>query len=68
MENFILFILFLAVLGLCCCAGPSLVAANKDHSLGVVRGCLVTEVSLIVDHGLSGSQASVVAAGCSSEL
>ena len=48
MEYFILFILFLAVLGLCCCAGPSLVAANKDHSLGVVRGCLVTEVSLIV--------------------
>ena len=68
MEYFILFILFLAVLGLCCCAGPSLVAANKDHSLGVVRGCLVTEVSLIVEHGLSGSQASVVAAGCSSEL
>ena len=52
MDYFILFILVLAVLGLCCCAGPSLVAANEGSSLAVVRGRLVTEVSLTVERGL----------------
>ena len=51
------------MLGLCCCIGPFLVAANKGYSLVVVCGLLVTEVSLTVEHGLSGSRASVAAVG-----
>ena len=42
---------FLAVLGLCCCVGFSLVSENKVWSLVVVCGLLTAGVSL-VDHGL----------------
>ena len=45
--------LFLAVLGLHCCTGSSLVAASGDPSLVAVLGLLVAVVSL-VEHGLSG--------------
>ena len=42
----------LAVLGLHCCAGFSLVAASGDHPLVVVLGCLIVVVSLIAEQGL----------------
>ena len=41
----------LAVPGLCCCAGFSLVAEGGGYSLVVVHGLLVAVVSL-VEHGL----------------
>ena len=45
--------LFLAVLGLHCCMGFSLVAASGDPSLVAVRRLLVAVASL-VERGLSG--------------
>ena len=39
----ILFIYFLAVLGLCCCAGLSLAATSEGSSLWVVLGLLTAE-------------------------
>ena len=44
---FSLYILFLAVLGLCCWVGFSLVAASRGHSLIVVLGVLPGVVSLL---------------------
>ena len=43
---------FLAVLGLCCCVGFSLVVENGDYSLVVVRGLLIVAASLVVEHRL----------------
>ena len=43
---------FLAVLGLCCCAGSSLVAATEGCSLAVVRGFLVAMASLVAERRL----------------
>ena len=51
--------LFLVVLGLCCCVGFSLVAANGGYSLVVMCGLLIVVASLVVEHGLQGMQASV---------
>ena len=49
----ILFIyLLLAVLGLCCCAGFSLVAASRGYSLLATQGLLVAAVSPVVAHRL----------------
>ena len=54
----ILFIyLFLAVLGLCCCAGFSLAAASRGYSLVVAQGLLVAVVSPVVEHRLYSVQA-----------
>ena len=39
--------LFLAVLGLCCCLGFSLVTVNGGYSLVVVRGCLISVASTL---------------------
>ena len=58
----ILFLYFLAVLGLCCCAGFSLVAASKGYSPGVMRGLLTAVASLVAEHGLQGPRASAVVA------
>ena len=44
--------LFLAVLGLHCCAGFSLVVASRDCTLVVVRGLLFAVASLVVEPGL----------------
>ena len=52
----------MTILGLCCYIGFSLVAASGSYSLGVVCRLLVAVVSLVVEHGLEGVQASVVAA------
>ena len=55
-------IYLLAVLGLCCCTGVSLVGSSKCYSLVAVCGLHVAVPSLSVEHGLWGKQASVVAA------
>ena len=46
-NNFIY--LFLAVLGLHCCAGFSLVVATGDYSLVVVLGLLIAVASLFAE-------------------
>ena len=49
----ILFIyLFLAVLGLHCCAGFSLAADSRGYSLYVARGLLTAVASPVTEHGL----------------
>ena len=54
-RNFILFLqnvfiyLFLAMLGLCCCSGFSLVAASGGYSLVVAHGLLILVVPLAVE-------------------
>ena len=44
--------LFSTVLGLCCCAGFSLVAVSRGHSLVVVNGLLIGAAPLFAEHGL----------------
>ena len=44
-----LFIYLLAVLGLCCCTGFSLVAVSEGYSLVVVNRLLVAVASLAVE-------------------
>ena len=56
------FILFLAVLGLRCCAGFSLVAASRGHSPVAVRGLLIVVASLVAEHELYQGQVGVVVA------
>ena len=51
--------LFLAVLGLRCCLGFSLVGANRGYSLVAVCGFLPEVASPCVEHGLQGEWASV---------
>ena len=41
--------LFLSVLGLCCCAGFSLIAESWSYSLAVVRRLLTMVVSLVAE-------------------
>ena len=48
----ILSIYFLVILGLCCCAGFSLVVANGGNSLVVVHGRLIAVASLVAERGL----------------
>ena len=50
------YLFFLAMLGLCWCAGFSLVVSG-GYSLVVVCGLLVAVVSFVVECGLQGSQA-----------
>ena len=42
--------------------GFSLVSANGGYSLAVVSGLLIVVASLVAEHGLKGSQASIAAA------
>ena len=44
--------LFLVVLGLCCCVGFSLVAANGGYSLVMVCGLLIVVTSLVAEYRL----------------
>ena len=61
-----MYLLFLAVLGLGCCVGFSLVAVSRGYSL-VEHGLLIVVASLVAEHRLQGVQASaVVARGLSS--
>ena len=50
--NFYLFILFSAVLGLCCCTWLSLLLASGGCSLAAVRRLLIAAASLVAEHGL----------------
>ena len=50
------------MLSLHCCTGFSLVVESWDHPLAAVPRLLVVGVSLVVEHGLQGGQASVVVA------
>ena len=59
---FYLFIyLFLAVLGLCCCIGFSLVSVIRGYSLTVVHGLLTEVASLVAEHRLWSTWAPAVA-------
>lgn len=60
-DVFLLISLFLAMLGLCCCSGSSLLVASRGCSLGAVQG-LIEMASLAVQRRLQGARASVVAA------
>ena len=51
-TSFYLFILFLAVLGLHCYVGFSLVAASGGYSLAAVHRFLIAVASPVVEHGL----------------
>ena len=59
------------MLGLCCCSGFSLVAESRDYSPVVLNGLLTVVASLVLDYGLCGAWASIVAAcglsSCSSQ-
>ena len=46
------FTYLLAALGLCCCAGFSLVVESRGYSLIVVRELLIVVASLVVEHRL----------------
>ena len=46
--------LVLAVLGLFCCVGFSLVAESGDYSLVPVHGLLIAAASPVSEHGLQG--------------
>ena len=48
----------LAVLGLHCCVGFSLVVASRGCSLIAVCGLLIAVVSLVAEHGRQGTRAS----------
>ena len=56
----VLFIYYLAVLGLRCSAGFSLVPASRCYSLVMVFRLLIGEPSLVAEHGLLSFQVSVV--------
>ena len=68
-EKFLIFLffkklfiyLFLAVLGLHCCVGFSLVAVSKGKSLVVVCRLLIVAASLVRKHRLQGAWASEAA-------
>ena len=52
--------IYLAVLGLHCCTGFSLVAGSRSYSLVVVCRFLIAVASLVVEHRIQGLQTSVV--------
>ena len=51
-NNFMYYILFLAVLGFHCCTGFSLVAVSGGYSLVEVRERLIAVASLVAEDGL----------------
>ena len=55
--------LFLAVLSLCCFADFALVVVSRGYCLVVVCGLLTGVASLVTEHVLQSSRASVTAAG-----
>ena len=64
LSSFLSFVYFLslAVLGLCCYAGSSLVAGNRGYAVVEVRRLLVAVASPIDEQGLYDALASVIAA------
>ena len=61
-KKMILFIYYLALLGLRCSAGFSLVLVSRSYSLVMVYRLLIKEPSLVAEHRLLSFQASAVAA------
>ena len=59
-KNMVLFIYYLAVLGLRCSAGFSLVPMSRCYSLVMVFRLLIGEPSLVAEHRHLSFQASVV--------
>ena len=57
-----IYYLFLAVLGLHCCRGFSLIVASGSYSLVIERRLLILVAFLSVEHGLWSMRASVVLA------
>ena len=53
---------FLAVLGLRCCSGFSLVVVSRSYSLAAMCQLLIVVASLVVEHGLWGAWVLVGAA------
>ena len=51
MAYLCIYLLFLAVLCLCGCAGFSLVATSRALSLVVMSGLLIEVASLVAEHG-----------------
>ena len=51
-KFFLVIFFILAVTGLHCCAGFSLVAASRSHSLVVVCRLLIEVASLVAEYGL----------------
>ena len=51
-RHFLKKCLFMAVLGLRCCVGFSLVVVSGGYSLFVVHGLLIVVASLVAEHGL----------------
>ena len=51
-KNCFLINLFLAVLGLCCCARAFSSCSKRGLLFVVVRGLLIAVASLVVEHGL----------------
>ena len=49
-PNFIIYLLFLTVLGLCCCTDFALVVASRGYSLVAVHGLLIVVASLVAEH------------------
>ena len=68
---YLFYCLFLAVLGLCCCASFSLVALSQGYTLAVVLRPVFAVVSCVAEQRLQGAWASGVRAhglsGCSSQ-
>ena len=50
LQFYLFYYLLLAVLGLCSCAGFSLVVGSKSCSLAKVLGLLIAVASLIAEH------------------
>ena len=62
----VVFYLFLAVLGLHCCTGISLVAVSRCCALVAVHGLLIAVASLVEGQALGTQAAVLVARGLSS--
>ena len=59
---FLIYILFLALLGLHCCARAFSSCGERGLLFVAVHGLLIAVASLVVEHGLQGTRASVVVA------
>ena len=53
-SSFLLYFLSLAVLGLRCCSGFSLVVVSRSYSLVAVQGLLISMASLVAAHERNG--------------
>ena len=54
--------LFLAALGLCCCVRAFSSCGERGLLFVAVRGLLIAVASLVAEHGLLGTRASVIVA------